>query len=126
MAYVNKETKKIIVEAVKAVLPKGWKATYAVRHHSTLVMTIRKAPVDLIAEINEVSGSNYSPEHKIDVNHYYPENIFSESLETFKAIIDALNVVNYDNSDPMTDYFDKGYYIDLNIGTYDKPFEVAA
>jgi hypothetical protein len=34
----------------------------------------------------------------------------------------ALNCDNYDNSDSMTDYFDVGHYVDLNIGKWDKPF----
>jgi hypothetical protein len=29
---------------------------------------------------------------------------------------------NWDNSDPMTDYFDVNFYVHLNIGEWDKPF----
>ena len=31
-----------------------------------------------------------------------------------------MNVGNHDNSDPMTDYFDVGWYISVNLGRWDK------
>ena len=31
---------------------------------------------------------------------------------------------NWDRSDIMTDHFDVGYYLDVHIGKYDKPFQV--
>lgn len=46
MAYISQEQKNSIVKAVKAVLPKGWKATFRVQHHMTLVMTVREMPVE--------------------------------------------------------------------------------
>ena len=33
-------------------------------------------------------------------------------------------VGNHNNSDISTDYFDVGWYIDINIGKWDKPYEV--
>jgi hypothetical protein len=30
----------------------------------------------------------------------------------------------YDNSDIMTDYFDVAYYNNINIGKWDKPYEL--
>jgi phenolic acid decarboxylase len=44
MAYVNQEKKAKIL---KKVMPKGWKYSLAVRNHSTIVCTIKSAPVDL-------------------------------------------------------------------------------
>jgi hypothetical protein len=35
-------------------------------------------------------------------------------------------VGNHDKSDVMTDYFNVGWYIDINIGKWDKPYKVAA
>ena len=37
-----------------------------------------------------------------------------------------MDVGNYDNSDVQTDYFDTGWYIDINIGSWDKPYTVVA
>lgn len=117
MAYVNKETKEKVVAAVKAVLPKDWKATFAVRNHMSIVCTIRKAPVDLKAAF-DCDDDNYA------VNEYHVDSHCkdNEVAKIVKDIIKAMNCDNYDNSDPMTDYFDVGYYIDLQFGSWDKPF----
>jgi len=32
----------------------------------------------------------------------------------------------YDNSDAMTDYFDTAYYMDINVGQWDKPYVLTA
>ena len=34
------------------------------------------------------------------------------------------NAYNYDESDSMTDYFNTGHYIDLEVGGYNKPFQL--
>ena len=39
-------------------------------------------------------------------------------------MIQALNTDNHDNSDIQTDYFDVGHYVELNIGTWEKPYEI--
>jgi len=37
---------------------------------------------------------------------------------------DAMMVGNHNNTDLMTDYFDVGWYIKINVGKWDKPYEV--
>jgi hypothetical protein len=32
----------------------------------------------------------------------------------------------YDRSDAMTDYFDTAYYTNINLGKWDKPYELTA
>lgn len=62
----------------------------------------------------------YEIEHRHDYNNYYRERklypqyttAFCEKLE---AVYLIANQWNYDNSDPMTDYFDRGYYLDIDI-----------
>ena len=48
MAYMNQEKKAKIAAALKTVVPKGWKYSLAVRNHSSIVMNIKSAPVDLV------------------------------------------------------------------------------
>ena len=129
MAYVSKEKKAKIAAQLKAVMPKDWKYSLAVRHRSTIVCTIYSAPVDLIAMAYENIGlddgfANYSKTRTYcDVNHYYLDKHFEGAvLQTFREIKRALNCDNYDKSDAMTDYFDVGHYVDLNLGRWDKPF----
>lgn len=104
----------------------------AVRHHSTIVLTIRSAPVDLIEEAFEAERRNYmfkdetakKPSH-MAVNHYAAERNYGED-HIFTKIAAAMNTDNYDRSDSQSDYFDVGHYVDINIGKWDKPFIVTA
>jgi hypothetical protein len=32
----------------------------------------------------------------------------------------------YDRSDSQSDYFDTAYYVDVNVGKWDKPYEFIA
>lgn len=136
MAYMNQEKKKVIAAALKAVVPAGWKYSLAVRNHSTLVMTIKSAPVDLLGEalttVLEGNGLRdpeqfvryHNEKGYIDVNTYHPHHYFKDSLPVIESIIAALNTNNHNNSDIQSDYFDVGHYIDLNIGTWEVPFRV--
>jgi hypothetical protein len=134
MAFVNQERKAILAAEVKKVMPKDWKYSLSVRHHSTIVLTISAAPVDLMAEYNRhVSeswkrrGDTYQPSSYAQVNEYHLDGCFSgDLLKTFTAIRDALNVGNHDRSDIQSDYFDVGWYVDICIGKWDKPFQVIA
>lgn len=112
MAYMSQEHKRKIAKLLKDVVPKSWKYSLAVRHHSNIVMTISKANVDL------TNGKDY-----IDVNQYYLEKHFEgKILEIMKNITNTLNLNNYDRSDIQTDYFDVGHYVTITIGKWDKPF----
>ena len=132
MAYMSQENKKSIAVNLKTVIPASWKWSLSVRHHSTLVLTIASAPIDLIAEAWKNVEENrfnypgpkppyYSP------NEYYLEREFSgELLSTFQDIKKAMMTGNHNNSDPMTDYFDVGWYIDICIGSFEHPFRVSS
>lgn len=127
MAYVSKEQKAAIVAALKKVVPASWKYSVSVANHSTLVVTISAAPVDLLAEIARKTGRGHIvTSGNVEVNHYYPAEALGESLPVFERIISACNTGNYDNSDSQTDYFDVGHYVKIRIGRFDKPFETRA
>lgn len=124
MAYMNAEKKAKIVAEVKKVLPKGWKATFAVRNYSTIVCTIRSAGLNLAREFpDQVSNGKLEYLH---IQNYHIRNVekLNQNLAiSLQNIMDALNTDNHDNSDIMTDYFDVGHYVDLQFGSWDKPFK---
>ena len=132
MAYMNQEKKARIAATLKTVIPPTWKWSLGVRNHSTIVLTIASAPVDLCAESLRVYNDSYraqrdgektAPDAAFDLNPYHPDLSFDgELLETFKKILAALNLDNYDRSDAMTDYFDVGHYVSVSIGRWNKPF----
>lgn len=130
MAYMNQERKAKIKEALKQAIPSDWKWSLAVRHHSTIVLNIAAAPVNLVAEYanrrcsDEVRASMLQS-MSCDVNPYHWREHFEGDLgTTFDNIFAALNDGNHDRSDLQTDYHDVGWYVDVNLGRWNKPFEV--
>src|SRR4030066_172341 len=133
MAYMSQEKKQKLAPAIKAVLEKyGVKGSLSVRNHSTIVLTIKSGSIDFIDDYNTVCafralGENRS-EYKresIDVNPYHYYNDFTgKALEFLKKLLPAMNEGNHDNSDIQTDYFDVGFYVEVSIGKWNKPYEV--
>jgi len=132
MAYMSQEKKKAIAPKVKAICTKyGVKGSLSVNNYSTLVLNIRSGDIDFIANYykdNEYYNEYYrlATDH-IQVNPYHFERHFAGVAHDFlKEVYDAMMDGNHDNSDIMTDYFDVGWYININIGKWDKPYILTA
>jgi hypothetical protein len=126
MAYVDTTKKAKIAAALKTAIPKGWKYSLAVRHHSTIVLTVYSAPFDLIRAFKPSPYFNPETATSIDVNNYHYRNHLADETvaDVFETIFAALNIDNHNRSDVQTDYFDVGHYVDFRIGRWDKPFQV--
>lgn len=133
MAYMSQEKKTAIVAKAKPILKKyGIKATFGVRDHSTLVCNIKSGSLDFINNYCETVKNAWEghvesvkKDQYIDVNVYHYEKHFSgDCLAFLKELITVMNDGNHDNSDAQFDYFDVGWYIDVNIGKWNKPYEV--
>lgn len=123
MALMTKEHKAQIAEALKTVVPADWKYSLAIKDHQAVCMTIRSAPIDLPAAAGRAGCE------EMQLNPYVnPAETFKdpELAAIFGRIKDALNLGNHDHSDTMCDIFDVGHYVELLIGRYDKPFQLAA
>ena len=127
MAYMSQERKAQIAPKIKAICAKyGVKASLAVRHHSTLVLNIKQGSIDFIGNFVKTTGTTdtwVTEKQSIDVNTYWYQDHFSGRAKQFLSeVITAMHVGNHDNSDIMTDYFDVGWYIDVNIGNWKQPY----
>jgi len=133
MAFVSQDLKKTLAPHIKAVCKKyGVKATLAVRHHSTLCLNIKSGSIDFIGNANEVCGNDhyqvsrgFTPNKSgyDNVNVYHYKNHYSgKALKFLSEVIPLMNYGNHDNSDIMADYFDIGWYVDVNIGKWDQPY----
>lgn len=120
MAYVSKELKAQLVAEIKKVMPKSWKASYAIRNYSTLIVTISKAPLDLHETFSDMREEKN--EYRVSEYHFKDKCLNEEVKNTLEKIVNAMNGQNYNNSDVMTDYFDVGYYTELRFGKWDKEF----
>lgn len=124
MAYVSKEMKAEIAPVVKKILTKyGLKGSLSVRNHSSLVLTISKGKLDFIKAYEEATGRKAT---NIDVNVYHINNTYSGKMaKCLTELVEALKGPRYFNhSDAMTDYFHCSHYIDINVGRWNKPYEV--
>lgn len=132
MAYMNQERKAKLAPAIKSILKRyGVKGTIAVRNHMTLVLNIKSGSLDFIKDYNETVGSQPggfrlgSPATtSLDINPYWYKEHFSNKVirKFLDEILAAMNVGNHDNSDSQTDYFDVGWYVDVNVGNWNKPY----
>ena len=138
MAYMSQERKAKLLPAMKAVCDKfGVKASYAVRNHSTLVISVKQGKLDFIenfiaadqnshhARKMEQSRIDYLRSNRsLDVNPYWFQEHFTGGCKDFltELFAAAKGTEWYDRSDAMTDYFDTAYYIDVNVGSWDKPY----
>lgn len=115
MAYMSQENKKALSPAIKAVLKKfNMKGSIAVRNHSTLVVNIKEGVID------------FGKDH-IQVNHHWIDSHYEGVAKDFLTELkDSMMVGNYDHSDYMSDYFSVGWYVDINIGSWDKPYQYTA
>ena len=143
MAYMNQDKKKALAPQIKAVLAKyGVKASIAVRNHSSLVVNIKSGALDFIGAANKYNKQyseqrgthHYEVKGDYQVNPYWEVEHMQQVGENkianfFKELFAAMNgkgssIANHNNSDIQTDYFDVGWYIDVNVGDYDKPYNL--
>ncbi|HET8688425.1 MAG TPA: hypothetical protein VFM18_17580 [Methanosarcina sp.] len=127
MAYMSQEKKAKLAPAIKAILKKyGFKGSLAVRNHSTLVLNIRQGNLDVIGNYNKIAGNRATRQALngyLDVNEYwYKDHFDGKVLKFFSEVIPAMMTGNHNNSDSMTDYFDVGWYINIHVGQWDRPY----
>lgn len=130
MAYMDQTRKRQIMAHVKPVLQKyGMKGTLRSRKHG-ITLTLRAGPVDFIADMLTVQRpldrDSLRETYCLDVNPYrYQTHYCGDSLTFLAEALTALNVGNHNRSDISTDYFDVGWYVDVCVGTGDRPYIVA-
>ena len=117
MAYVSQADKAELAPAIKAVLKKySMKGSISVRHHSSLVVTIKSGGIDFGMDDNTHVNEYWIDEHYTGV----ARDFLNELLAAMKG------PKYFCEDDSMTDYFHRSHYTDINIGKWDKPYTLAA
>jgi hypothetical protein len=134
MAHVSQETKAKLAPAIKAILKKyKLKGSLSVRNHSSLVLNIKSGSIDFINNFDSVrdrrpeyNGEKLIRTHSIQVNPYwYHEHFTGEALAFLSEMVPAMKGPDFfDHSDMQTDYFHCSHYFDINVGQWDKPYEL--
>lgn len=141
MAWVQKEVVTKVREALKVLNKEyGMKTSVSGTNSSSLKVRILSGKIDFIqnridmltndnryTEAEKAHNIKYMTEFNsgIQVNHYWLDTVFSgialEYLEKLKAI---MSVDHWDKSDIQSDYFNCAYFMNIDIGTWDKPYVV--
>ena len=62
-----------------------------------------------------------------DINHYHiasDKSLTDRAKEVMLNVRDFVMSYNFDDSDPMTDYFHTNFYLTLGIGSYRQPYKI--
>lgn len=139
MAYVSEQVINKARAALKALNKEyGVKATLSGKNSSSLTLKISEGSIDFIGNYCDtiIKRKHYMNDAdsvvkyvqssgSIQINQYYLDTQFSgkalEYLEKAKAI---MHVDHWDESDIMTDYFHCAYYVSMNVGRWDKPYQL--
>ena len=131
MAYISQQAKKELLPGIKVVLKKyNVKGTVSVRNHMTLAVNLKSGSLDFSRGKNargEQLGLTATDGGFYDqVNTYHISKFYNgETREFLTELLAAMKGDKwYDRSDIMTDYFDTAYYTDINVGKFDKGYEV--
>jgi hypothetical protein len=141
MAWVQKETIDKVRAALKVLNKEyGMKTSVSGTNSSSLKVRIVSGKIDFVQNRLDMLEADHrfseaeKENHRlyltkfnsgIQVNHYWLDTSFSgvalEYLEKVKAI---MSVDHWDKSDVQSDYFHCAYYMNIDIGKWDKPYEV--
>ena len=117
-ALTTTEIAKKVREYVKKTYPD---CKFSVRSEyysmgSSIHVTLMEAPFEV---------SSTSEKHNFYPSDWAKKEFTTESYNILKEVYDYVESYNYDNSDPMTDYFDVNFHFSsIGIGQWDKPFKV--
>ena len=126
MAYISAEDVKAVRKELKAAYPEYKFSVRKGAGSHSLHVTLLKGPRDL-SDITDKDGYG-------QVNQYHLHQVGKHEI-FFKRILEIMKTAPiqgegfhankgwYDNSDSMTDYFDTAYYLNLSIGSWNKPYE---
>lgn len=126
MAYMSQDKKKMLAPGIKAVLAKyGVKGSISVLHSSKLVVKLKSGDIDFVNSTKEhdslLNGKTNAFHYQ--VNPYWLDDHWAgDALKMLEELHAAMSVGNHDRSDIMTDYFDVGWYTDINVGEWDTPY----
>ena len=140
MAYMNQEKKAKIAALLKPIFAKyGVKGSLSVNNHSTIVLNVKSGTIDFVENYIKTDAEKPYAKHfsedqvayirknqSIDVNPYWFQDHFTGKAKSFltEAFAAMKGADWYDESDAQIHYFNTAYYVDVNIGKWNKPYEL--
>lgn len=140
MAYVTKD----VIEKARAALKVlnkeyGVKATLSGANSSCMYLTVASGSIDFVGNFCTNTADKrrqhdtaqviewVTKQQNISVNQYYLDSSFSgKALEYLQKAKEIMYADHWDKSDVMTDYFNCAYYVNMNVGRWNKPYQFIA
>ena len=125
MAYIRTEEVREIRNTLKEEFGPDLKFGVKKQHHSSVLVTIKKGNVDF-SDIMREGDRGYT-----QINQYHLGQ-YGRHAMLFDSIVDVIKKAPgkaengrewYDESDAMTDYFNTAFYFNLEVGSWNKPYE---
>lgn len=111
-----------ITELVRAWLKETYpRYTFSVRRdgYNSILIRLMKADFEAFTkESGKIQG---------DINHYNiqaSDSLTDRAKDVMTNVRDFVMSYNFDESDPMTDYFHTNFYLTLGIGSYRQPYRM--
>ena len=137
MAYISTEDVKHIRNELKKELPQ-YKFSVVRDHHSSVTISLMKGPAFKDYEYfdrynNVIKTANLSDGEHHQINQFHLEDFYGKENAEILGKIDTISrtapaknggKVWYNDSDIQTDYFDIAYYVHINVGKWNKPYEI--
>ena len=137
MAYISADDVKTIRVALKEEFGKTYKFGVKRDNHSGVRITFKAGPA---FEVTKRFDRYTHEEVDVDINSHAQINHYHTHMygEANQKILDKVSEIAhtapglaggksyYCNDDIQTDYFDRAYFVSINVGAWDKPYEVTA
>lgn len=140
MAFITKEQVKEKTVKIKAIAKNyGCKVSVSGSNSSTITVRFTEGKIDFWQNAIDTAVANqrgnvqdikdnmqFSKEHgSMNINHHWMDTHYSgEVLQMLQEIKAVLMIDHYDYSDAMTDYFNCAWYINIQVGRWDKPYKL--
>jgi hypothetical protein len=125
---MSQERKAALAPAIKEICKKyGVKASASVAHHSTFVLTVSESKIDFLGNKKATLDKHHPTGHPVgdylNINVFWFKKHFTGvALEFLTEVHDVMMTGNHNYSDVQSDYFNIGWYTEINIGKWNKPY----
>lgn len=137
MAYITAQDVKAIREALKTEFGKTYKFSVTRDHSSGVRIAFKKGPAfekSMVYDRYEGCEKEVNINEYTQINHYHTHFYGENNAEILDRVSEIAHTAPgiaggktyYCNDDAQSDYFDRAYYVNIHVGSWDKPYEVVA
>ncbi len=115
-AYVSKEKMKQVQTELKETFPQ-YKFSIRKENFSSINVSILSGPLTLTKD-----PKGYEQVNRYHIREHFEDN--PKAAEFLQQVLDIIDKGNYNDSDYHSDYHNVGFYVNLSIGQWNKPYVV--